>query len=170
MSDPSNTSEAFDIITEEEVNGVYDSDTTSQTTAGSLEGEQDRRHPGALDLWVQRLWADKAEPMSHCSACCFQSQRVTLSLTDQGLQVKLSWRDQSVKTQDTTVLSTSNIIVICLKHMLWVSRFVLRKDYKSSTSQLVNVELIQNSSHTSKQAFQCWITFGWRFCQRPVLV
>uniref|UniRef100_A0A669DLY8 FYVE and coiled-coil domain autophagy adaptor 1 n=1 Tax=Oreochromis niloticus TaxID=8128 RepID=A0A669DLY8_ORENI len=47
VSDPSNTSEAFDIITEEEVNGVYDSDTTSQTTAGSLEGEQDRRHPGA---------------------------------------------------------------------------------------------------------------------------
>uniref|UniRef100_A0A669EB14 FYVE and coiled-coil domain-containing protein 1 n=1 Tax=Oreochromis niloticus TaxID=8128 RepID=A0A669EB14_ORENI len=47
-SDVHNTSEAFDIITEEEVNGVYDSDTTSQTTAGSLEGEQDRRHPGAV--------------------------------------------------------------------------------------------------------------------------
>uniref|UniRef100_A0A7N6FF74 FYVE and coiled-coil domain-containing protein 1 n=1 Tax=Anabas testudineus TaxID=64144 RepID=A0A7N6FF74_ANATE len=38
---------AFDIITEEEVNGVYDSDTTSQTTGGSLEGDQDRRPPGA---------------------------------------------------------------------------------------------------------------------------
>ena len=54
VSDPSNTSDdgAFDIITEEEVNGVYDSDNTSQTTGGSLEGEQDRRNPGALDMWV----------------------------------------------------------------------------------------------------------------------
>ncbi|KAM3620060.1 uncharacterized protein V6R79_017664 [Siganus canaliculatus] len=52
VSDPSDKSEdgAFDIITEEEVNGVYDSDTTSQTTGGSLEGDQDQRHPGALDL------------------------------------------------------------------------------------------------------------------------
>lgn len=41
---------AFDIITEEEVNGVYDSDAASQTTGGSLEGEQDRRHPGALEM------------------------------------------------------------------------------------------------------------------------
>ncbi|XP_041791525.1 FYVE and coiled-coil domain-containing protein 1 [Chelmon rostratus] len=52
VSDPSNRSDdgAFDIITEEEVNGVYDSDTTSQTTGGSLEGEQDRRPPGAADI------------------------------------------------------------------------------------------------------------------------
>lgn len=52
VSDPSNRSDdgAFDIITEEEVNGVYDSDTNSQTTGGSLEGEQDRRPPGALDI------------------------------------------------------------------------------------------------------------------------
>uniref|UniRef100_A0A7N6C084 FYVE and coiled-coil domain-containing protein 1 n=1 Tax=Anabas testudineus TaxID=64144 RepID=A0A7N6C084_ANATE len=49
VSDPSTRSDdgAFDIITEEEVNGVYDSDTTSQTTGGSLEGDQDRRPPGA---------------------------------------------------------------------------------------------------------------------------
>uniref|UniRef100_A0A673AAD2 FYVE and coiled-coil domain-containing protein 1 n=1 Tax=Sphaeramia orbicularis TaxID=375764 RepID=A0A673AAD2_9TELE len=42
VSDPSSKSDdgAFDIITEEEVNGVYDSDTTSQTTGGSLEGDQ----------------------------------------------------------------------------------------------------------------------------------
>ncbi|XP_041861675.1 FYVE and coiled-coil domain-containing protein 1 [Melanotaenia boesemani] len=52
VSDPSNTSDdgAFDIITEEEVNGVYDSDSTSQTTGGSLEGEQDRRHQGGLEI------------------------------------------------------------------------------------------------------------------------
>ena len=52
VSDPSNRSDdgAFDIITEEEVNGVYDSDTTSQTTGGSLEGERDRRPLGAMDL------------------------------------------------------------------------------------------------------------------------
>uniref|UniRef100_A0A3P9L500 FYVE and coiled-coil domain-containing protein 1 n=1 Tax=Oryzias latipes TaxID=8090 RepID=A0A3P9L500_ORYLA len=36
----------FDIITEEEVNGVYDSDAASQTTGGS-EGEPERRHQGA---------------------------------------------------------------------------------------------------------------------------
>ncbi|XP_020503248.2 FYVE and coiled-coil domain-containing protein 1 [Labrus bergylta] len=41
---------AFDIITEEEVNGVYDSDTTSQTTGGSMEGEQDRQASGRLDI------------------------------------------------------------------------------------------------------------------------
>lgn len=52
VTDPSNRSDdgAFDIITEEEVNGVYDSDATSQTTGGSLEGEQDRRPPGSLDV------------------------------------------------------------------------------------------------------------------------
>uniref|UniRef100_A0AAQ4S6G7 FYVE and coiled-coil domain-containing protein 1 n=1 Tax=Gasterosteus aculeatus aculeatus TaxID=481459 RepID=A0AAQ4S6G7_GASAC len=50
VSDPSSRSDdgVFDIITEDEVNGVYDSDTTSQTTAGSLEGEQDRPPAGAL--------------------------------------------------------------------------------------------------------------------------
>lgn len=60
VSDPSSRLEdgAFDIITEEEVNGVYDSDTTSQTTAGSLEGEQDRRHPGALDLSTGEVTPD----------------------------------------------------------------------------------------------------------------
>ncbi|XP_023810317.1 FYVE and coiled-coil domain-containing protein 1 [Oryzias latipes] len=36
----------FDIITEEEVNGVYDSDAASQTTGGS-EGETELRHQGA---------------------------------------------------------------------------------------------------------------------------
>lgn len=52
VSDPSNRSDdgAFDIITEEEVNGVYDSDTNSQTTGGSLDGEQDRQQLGALDV------------------------------------------------------------------------------------------------------------------------
>ncbi|KAM7410060.1 hypothetical protein PAMA_001491 [Pampus argenteus] len=54
VSDPSNRSDdgAYDIITEEEVNGVYDSDTTSQTTGGSLEGDQDRRPPGSLDIGI----------------------------------------------------------------------------------------------------------------------
>uniref|UniRef100_A0A672I456 FYVE and coiled-coil domain-containing protein 1 n=1 Tax=Salarias fasciatus TaxID=181472 RepID=A0A672I456_SALFA len=48
VSDPSPRSDdgAFDIITEEEVNGVYDSDAASQTTGGSLEGEQDRQGVG----------------------------------------------------------------------------------------------------------------------------
>ncbi|KAM7012460.1 FYVE and coiled-coil domain-containing protein 1 isoform 1-T2 [Tautogolabrus adspersus] len=41
---------AFDIITEEEVNGVYDSDTTSQTTGGSMEGEQDIQASGVLNI------------------------------------------------------------------------------------------------------------------------
>uniref|UniRef100_A0A8C6Q8R3 FYVE and coiled-coil domain-containing protein 1 n=1 Tax=Nothobranchius furzeri TaxID=105023 RepID=A0A8C6Q8R3_NOTFU len=48
LSDPGNRSDdgGFDVITEEEVNGVYDSDTTSQTTGGSLEGELDRQGTG----------------------------------------------------------------------------------------------------------------------------
>ncbi|XP_054908360.1 FYVE and coiled-coil domain-containing protein 1 [Poeciliopsis prolifica] len=40
----------YDIITEEEVNGVYDSDSNSQTTGGSMEGEQDRQQPGAREI------------------------------------------------------------------------------------------------------------------------
>ncbi|XP_068563312.1 FYVE and coiled-coil domain-containing protein 1 [Cebidichthys violaceus] len=63
VSDPSNRCDdgVFDIITEEEVNGVYDSDTTSQTTAGSLEGEQDRRPPGALDIGTRDVTPDDSE-------------------------------------------------------------------------------------------------------------
>ncbi|XP_038571987.1 FYVE and coiled-coil domain-containing protein 1 isoform X1 [Micropterus salmoides] len=63
VSDPSNRSDdgAFDIITEEEVNGVYDSDTTSQTTGGSLEEEQDRRHPGALHIGTGDVTPDDPE-------------------------------------------------------------------------------------------------------------
>ncbi|XP_022615233.1 FYVE and coiled-coil domain-containing protein 1-like [Seriola dumerili] len=63
VSDPSNRSDdgAFDIITEEEVNGVYDSDTTSQTTGGSLENEQDRRPPGAMDIGTGDLTPDDPE-------------------------------------------------------------------------------------------------------------
>ncbi|XP_008291446.1 FYVE and coiled-coil domain-containing protein 1 [Stegastes partitus] len=61
VSDPCNRSDdgVFDIITEEEVNGVYDSDATSQTTGGSLEGEQDRRQPGALDIGSGEATADE---------------------------------------------------------------------------------------------------------------
>ncbi|XP_074491618.1 FYVE and coiled-coil domain-containing protein 1 [Sebastes fasciatus] len=63
VSDPTNRSDdgVFDIITEEEVNGVYDSDATSQTTGGSLEGEQDRRPPGALDIGTGDVTPDDPE-------------------------------------------------------------------------------------------------------------
>lgn len=63
VSEPSNRSDdgAFDIITEEEVNGVYDSDTNSQTTGGSLDGEQDRRPLGALDVDRGDLTPDNPE-------------------------------------------------------------------------------------------------------------
>ncbi|XP_017262806.1 FYVE and coiled-coil domain-containing protein 1 isoform X2 [Kryptolebias marmoratus] len=52
VSDPSNKSDdgGYDIITEEEVNGTYDSDTNSQTTGCSLEGEPDQQHPGANEI------------------------------------------------------------------------------------------------------------------------
>ncbi|XP_076009646.1 FYVE and coiled-coil domain-containing protein 1 isoform X2 [Genypterus blacodes] len=63
VSDPSVKSEDgnFDIITEEEVNGVYDSDTTSQTTAGSLEGEQGQRPSGAMDIGTGDATPDDPE-------------------------------------------------------------------------------------------------------------
>ncbi|KAM4628769.1 FYVE and coiled-coil domain-containing protein 1 [Polymixia lowei] len=63
VSDPSSRSEdgAFDIITEEELNGIYDSDTTSQTTGGSLEGEQDRRPPGPVDIGTGDTTPDDPE-------------------------------------------------------------------------------------------------------------
>ncbi|CAB1314233.1 unnamed protein product, partial [Coregonus sp. 'balchen'] len=57
VSDPSAKSDdaAYDIITEEEVNGTYYSNSLSQTTGGSLEWEQDARTPGALDMLVVPL-------------------------------------------------------------------------------------------------------------------
>uniref|UniRef100_UPI0037E74818 FYVE and coiled-coil domain-containing protein 1 n=1 Tax=Semicossyphus pulcher TaxID=241346 RepID=UPI0037E74818 len=63
VSEPSNRADdgVFDIITEEEVNGVYDSDTTSQTTGGSLEGEQDRQPTGALDVNTGDVTPDDPE-------------------------------------------------------------------------------------------------------------
>ncbi|KAK5870171.1 hypothetical protein PBY51_024827 [Eleginops maclovinus] len=50
VSEPRSDDGVFDIITEEEVNGVYDSDNVSETTGGSLEGEQQQQPPGALDI------------------------------------------------------------------------------------------------------------------------
>ncbi|XP_041646860.1 FYVE and coiled-coil domain-containing protein 1 [Cheilinus undulatus] len=63
VSDPSPRSDdgAFDIITEEEVNGVYDSDTTSQTTGGSMEGEQEQQPSGALDISTGDVTPDDPE-------------------------------------------------------------------------------------------------------------
>uniref|UniRef100_A0A8C6Q5X9 FYVE and coiled-coil domain-containing protein 1 n=1 Tax=Nothobranchius furzeri TaxID=105023 RepID=A0A8C6Q5X9_NOTFU len=61
ISDPGNRSDdgGFDVITEEEVNGVYDSDTTSQTTGGSLEGELDRQHPAAYGVGTGDVTPDE---------------------------------------------------------------------------------------------------------------
>ncbi|XP_038126736.1 FYVE and coiled-coil domain-containing protein 1 [Cyprinodon tularosa] len=49
VSEPSSRSDdgGYDIITEEEVNDVYNSDSNSQTTGGSLEEDQEHQHPGA---------------------------------------------------------------------------------------------------------------------------
>ncbi|KAK0149681.1 FYVE and coiled-coil domain-containing protein 1 [Merluccius polli] len=52
---------AFDIITEEEVNGVYDSDTVSQTTGGSPDSDQDRRPPGPVDIGTGDMTPDEPE-------------------------------------------------------------------------------------------------------------
>uniref|UniRef100_A0A1A7WUX3 FYVE and coiled-coil domain-containing protein 1 n=1 Tax=Iconisemion striatum TaxID=60296 RepID=A0A1A7WUX3_9TELE len=61
VSDPGHRPDdgEFDVITEEEVNGVYDSDTTSQTTGGSLEGEQDRQHPAAHGIGTGGVTPDE---------------------------------------------------------------------------------------------------------------
>ncbi|XP_046905511.1 FYVE and coiled-coil domain-containing protein 1 [Hypomesus transpacificus] len=59
--DPKSDDGAYDIITEEDVNGVYDSDTMSQTTGGSLEGEQEAKPPGALDIGTGDLTPDDPE-------------------------------------------------------------------------------------------------------------
>lgn len=63
VSDPSPRSDdgAFDIITEEEVNGVYDSDAASQTTGGSLDGEQDRQHSGPLNIGIGDVTPDEEQ-------------------------------------------------------------------------------------------------------------
>uniref|UniRef100_A0A8C6T380 FYVE and coiled-coil domain-containing protein 1 n=1 Tax=Neogobius melanostomus TaxID=47308 RepID=A0A8C6T380_9GOBI len=51
VSDPASKSDdgAFDIITEEEVHSVYDSDAASQTTAGSLDGDTGDATPEEAD-------------------------------------------------------------------------------------------------------------------------
>ncbi|KAM9796833.1 FYVE and coiled-coil domain-containing protein 1 isoform 1-T2 [Syngnathus typhle] len=63
VSDPSNKPDdgAFDIITEEEVNGVYDSDANSQTTGGSFEAEHEQRPSGSLNIGVGELTPDEPE-------------------------------------------------------------------------------------------------------------
>ncbi|XP_030228473.1 FYVE and coiled-coil domain-containing protein 1 [Gadus morhua] len=63
VSEPASRPEegAFDIITEEEVNGVYDSDTVSQTTGGSPESDQDRRPPGPVDIGTGDMTPDNPE-------------------------------------------------------------------------------------------------------------
>ncbi|XP_077572875.1 FYVE and coiled-coil domain-containing protein 1 isoform X1 [Stigmatopora nigra] len=63
VSDPGNKPDdgTFDIITEEEVNGVYDSDANSQTTGGSFEGDQEQRPPGSLDIGVGEPMPDEPE-------------------------------------------------------------------------------------------------------------
>ncbi|CAL8307810.1 unnamed protein product [Lota lota] len=53
---------AFDIITEEEVNGVYDSDTVSQTTRGSQESDQESRPPGPVDMSVYFIGTGDVAP------------------------------------------------------------------------------------------------------------
>ncbi|XP_068599254.1 FYVE and coiled-coil domain-containing protein 1 [Brachionichthys hirsutus] len=63
VSDPSDKSEdgAFDVITEGEVNGVYDSETTSQTPEGSMEGEQDQQPPGQRETGTGDVNPDDSE-------------------------------------------------------------------------------------------------------------
>ncbi|XP_067086634.1 FYVE and coiled-coil domain-containing protein 1 [Osmerus mordax] len=61
VSDPKSDDGVYDIITEEDVNGIYDSDTMSQTTGGSLEGEQEAKPPGALDIGTGDLTPDDPE-------------------------------------------------------------------------------------------------------------
>lgn len=60
VSDPANKSDdgAYDIITEEEVHSVYDSDAASQTTAGSLDGEQ---APRLLNISTGDATTEEAE-------------------------------------------------------------------------------------------------------------
>lgn len=63
VSDPTNKSDdgAFDIITEEDVHRVYDSDAASQTTGGSLEGEQDSQAPRLLNICTSDVTPKDAE-------------------------------------------------------------------------------------------------------------
>ncbi|XP_037554061.1 FYVE and coiled-coil domain-containing protein 1 [Nematolebias whitei] len=61
VADPNNKSDdgGYDIITEEEVNGTYDSDTNSQTTGGSLDGEQDQQHQGTNEIGTGDVTPDE---------------------------------------------------------------------------------------------------------------
>ncbi|XP_014914464.1 FYVE and coiled-coil domain-containing protein 1 [Poecilia latipinna] len=72
----------YDIITEEEVNGVYDSDSNSQTTGGSLEGEQDRQQPGARETGPGEVAPDddSVPPVQDSEINLLRSGDVTLAV------------------------------------------------------------------------------------------
>lgn len=125
VSDPSNRSDdgAFDIITEEEVNGVYDSDTNSQTTGGSLDGEQDRRPPGALDMWVWSLPEDRAQGwgwdlvqpvifwLSMCLCALVRFPQLKVRQSQHKIPQLSSWND-SFKDITSTSRPTQSIIAL----------------------------------------------------------
>ncbi|KAJ3598984.1 hypothetical protein NHX12_032947 [Muraenolepis orangiensis] len=84
---------AFDIITEEEVNGVYDSDTVSQTTGGSLESDQDRRPAGPVDIGTGDMTPD--DPEDHVPTTVQDSEINLLKSGEITLAVPLSIEDIS---------------------------------------------------------------------------
>uniref|UniRef100_A0A673XIH9 FYVE and coiled-coil domain autophagy adaptor 1 n=1 Tax=Salmo trutta TaxID=8032 RepID=A0A673XIH9_SALTR len=100
VSDPSAKTDdgAYDITTEEDANGIYDSDSLSQTTGDSLEGEQNTR----FDLML---------------ICCVSSLVVPLSIDDIS-QFGDGSRELFVKSSCYSVISI--VVVDCSPTVSWM--------------------------------------------------
>uniref|UniRef100_A0A673XIE9 FYVE and coiled-coil domain-containing protein 1 n=1 Tax=Salmo trutta TaxID=8032 RepID=A0A673XIE9_SALTR len=107
VSDPSAKTDdgAYDITTEEDANGIYDSDSLSQTTGDSLEGEQNTRPLGALDIFDLML------------ICCVSSLVVPLSIDDIS-QFGDGSRELFVKSSCYSVISI--VVVDCSPTVSWM--------------------------------------------------
>ncbi|XP_061594117.1 FYVE and coiled-coil domain-containing protein 1 isoform X2 [Cololabis saira] len=123
--DPSNRSDdgAFDIITEEEVNGVYDSDVASQTTGGSLEGEQDLRLPGAMEIGTGDVTPDEEQvpTVQDSEINLLKSGEITMAVplsTDEISQFGDGSRELFIKSSCYSVITVT--VADCGPSISWV--------------------------------------------------
>nr|XP_046157527.1 FYVE and coiled-coil domain-containing protein 1-like isoform X1 [Oncorhynchus gorbuscha] len=127
VSDPSTKTDdgAYDIITEEDANGIYDTDSLSLTTGDSLEGEQDTRPLGALEIGTGDTTPDDPEEnvptLQDAEIALLKSGEVTLVVPvsiDDISQFGDGSRELFVKSSCYSVISI--VVVDCSPTVSWM--------------------------------------------------
>ncbi|XP_052383349.1 FYVE and coiled-coil domain-containing protein 1-like isoform X2 [Oncorhynchus keta] len=127
VSDPSTKTDdgAYDIITEEDTNGIYDTDSLSLTTGDSLEGEQDTRPLGALEIGTGDTTPDDPEEnvptLQDAEIALLKSGEVTLVVPvsiDDISQFGNGSRELFVKSSCYSVISI--VVVDCSPTVSWM--------------------------------------------------